>query len=102
MSSDDDDPVVEIPDEVVADGSDNLHCWMPGSDHRECTGACAAFDPGFHQEKKRSQCMVLNTLRSGALSLAKLVNVVHTFTGQSKSQRLADQINKSPAPPEVR
>lgn len=68
-------PELERPDEHEAEAADELYCWMPGSEDRECGGSCVAYDASYEQDQRRDSCKVLNVIRSLGLSVAKLANM---------------------------
>jgi hypothetical protein len=84
---------LERPDEYQEIG-DEVYCWLPGNYDRECNGSCVAFDTIFETDQRRSQCSIINLVKSVALSHAKIANVENT------KARIAVVPNQSP--PEVR
>lgn len=87
-------PYLERPDEHEETGNE-LYCWMPGTEDRECNGSCVAFEPRSLDDDRTDTCKALNALRSVAMSLGL----------QTKAARVAAvkaQTEKIPEPPEVR
>lgn len=89
----DDQPLVERPDEHAEIG-DELYCWLPGNDDRECNGSCVAYEAGYTEDQRRDSCKVLNAVRSASMSIAKLANI-------SVQKAKAAAVPQQP-PPEVR
>jgi len=93
-------PFIERPDEHAP--GDELYCWMPSNDNRECNGSCVAFEPGSLQDDRKDTCKVLNAARSIALSLgiqAQMAKVTHTRQEVAARKAAADRL---PEPPEVK
>lgn len=84
-------PVLERPEEHEVGAADELYCWMPGSEDRECTGACVAYDTRYNQDQRLTSCSVLNAIRSIGLSLGIQANSVKAMSRPAP-----------PSPPEVR
>jgi hypothetical protein len=85
--------VVERPDEHEETG-DELYCWMPGNDDRECSGACVAYDESYSEDQRRSSCSLINMFKSVAMSHAKMANVAN--------QKARAAATPNQPPPEVR
>lgn len=83
---------IERPDEHAT--GDELYCWMPGSEDRECNGSCVAYDSSYEEDQRKDPCKVLNAVRSIGLSVAKLSNLARV------RERAAAV--PQPEPPEVR
>lgn len=79
------DPPIDLerPDEHEAGAADELYCWMPGSEDRECSGSCVAYDASYEQDQRKDSCKVLNAIRSAGLSLGKLANMLHAKERQA-------------------
>jgi len=93
MQNDSPFPDLERPDEYQEVG-DEVYCWLPGNSDRECNGSCVAFDLVYEEDQRRSQCAVMNILKSVALSHAKIANISQT------KARLG--VTPNQPPPEVR
>lgn len=93
-------PFIERPDEHAP--GDELYCWMPGNDNRECNGSCVAFEPGSLQDDRKDMCKLLNAVRSIALSLgiqSQTAKAALTRQEVAARKAAADQL---PEPPEVK
>lgn len=95
-----DDPFIERPDEHKQ--GDELYCWMPGSEDRECEGSCVAYDEGYVEDQRRSSCAVLNIVKSAGMSLAIMSNVAKKGAQQQDTRARQEQADSLPKPPEVR
>ena len=93
-------PYLERPDEH--EPSDELYCWMPGTDHRECGGSCISYDDTHEADQRKSPCMVLNSIRSIALSLGTQAAVSKRGEKSQKTAAVKQHIDNLPAPPEVK
>ena len=96
-----DNPFIERPDEHSGTGNE-LYCWLPSNESRQCGGDCVAFLPPIESEPMRTTCIFLETFRSAAASLRRVVDV-------TKERKIAAQIKarqelaeKQPMPPEVK
>ena len=85
-------PLIERPDEHVADAVEEVYCWTPGNADRECNGSCVAFDERYLQDRRFSSCMLINTFKSIGLSMGIKANIMKT-----ESKRMP-----TPPIPEVR
>jgi hypothetical protein len=85
-------PFIERPDEH--DPGDELYCWMPGSEDRECNGSCVAFEERSLQDGRMDMCKALNAIRSLAMSLG-------IQTKRARGEAIKAEIAKIPEPPEV-
>lgn len=93
-------PFLERPDEH--EPGDELYCWMPGTDHRECNGSCVAFEPASLQDDRKDTCKALNALRSLAMSMglqAKVAKAMQTQQTVAERKKVSDSL---PGPPEVK
>jgi hypothetical protein len=88
-------PFIERPDEHQPVG-DELYCWMPGNQDRQCGPDCVAFEErAMGDGSNLDMCKVLNSIRTISGSLAT----------QVKSRKLEQRqavIKDQPKPPEVR
>lgn len=84
---------IERPDEHEELG-DEMYCWLPGNDDRECNEGCVAFDFVYKDDQRRSPCTLINLFKSVAMSQAKVANV--------EQVRAKVAATPSTPPPEVR
>lgn len=103
-----DNPFIERPDEHEETG-DELYCWMPSNDHRECNGACVAFDDRHEVDPRIDPCKVLNAIRQaggGMAAAAKTLTAVTTLKQKeevaARGDRLREEIERIPEAPEVK
>jgi ArsR family metal-binding transcriptional regulator len=88
-------PFIERPDEHEVQG-DELYCWMPGTDHRECNPGCVAFEErSLVEDSNLDMCKVLNSIRTISGSLAAQVKA-------KKIEQRQAVASSQPEPPEVR
>jgi len=95
-------PFIERPDEHAVGEADELYCWMPGNDNRECNGSCVAFESAALRTDRADTCKVLNALRSIAMSFGvqtRISKAMQTRQEVSERKKAADAL---PKPPEVR
>lgn len=85
-------PFIERPDEH--EPGDELYCWMPGSEDRECNGSCVAFESRALQDDRMDTCKALNALRSLSMSLGMQAK-------RARGDAIKAEIAKIPEPPEV-
>ena len=62
------------PEEHPAGEANELYCWMPANDDRECNASCPAFDERSVRDPSITPCTVLNCLKSISITVAKFVN----------------------------
>ena len=93
MPGTENDVFIERPDEHEI--GNEVYCWMPGSDDRECNGSCVAFDERSTQDPRVDTCKALNALRSLALSAGR-------FMKRAQSAAVQAEVGRLPDPPEVR
>lgn len=94
-------PFIERPDEHTPGDANELYCWMPNSDHRECNGSCVAYDPSFMADQVRDPCKALNAFRSLAKSVAMLVGLQQKKEKQAETAAVKAHIDNLPPPPKV-
>lgn len=101
-------PFIERPDEHAEVG-DELYCWLPDSDHRECNGSCVAYDERCLSDHRVDSCKVLNAVRQVGASLATVAKTLTTVSvlrekedRAVRSERLQDAIDRIPGAPEVK
>lgn len=95
-------PFIVKPDEHEVQG-DELYCWLPGSDHRECNPSCVAFElRSLGSEAVLEGCKVLNSFRSISGSLSTQAKQLIIKQKQSIIKQRQDVVKDKTAPPEVR
>jgi len=87
-------PFLERPDEHEPGAGDEVYCWMPGSEDRECNGSCVAFEDRALKDDRTDTCKALNALRSIAMSLGRQMK-------RAQGEAVAAKIAEIPGPPEV-
>jgi hypothetical protein len=92
-------PYIERPDEH-ADTGDQLFCWM--SYERECEGSCTSYDGSYVEDQRKTPCLILNALRSVALSFGIRTNLDKQRTIHEEQRARKEQVDSLPDPPEVR
>jgi hypothetical protein len=93
------DSEIERPDEHKV--ADELYCWMPSSDDRECNGSCVAYDPTYTKDQFRDSCKWLNAFRSMAMSIAKISKSAEQQEKRDEIAARAALVAKMPNPPKV-
>jgi hypothetical protein len=108
QGTDEGNPFLERPDEHAETG-DELYCWMPSNDHRECNGACVAYDERALQDPRVDPCKVLNAIRQIGGSVAAAAKTLTSATTLKqkeddavRGERLQDAIDRIPGAPEVK
>jgi hypothetical protein len=101
-------PFIERPDEHEEVG-DEVYCWLPDNDHRQCNGSCVAFDERCLTDPRIDSCKVLNAIRQVGGSMAAVAKTLTTVgvikereDGAVRSERLREAIDRIPGAPEVR
>lgn len=94
------DALLERPDEHQV--GDELYCWMPGNEDRECNGSCVAYDSSYVTDQVRDSCKALNAFRSIAKSIAMLTSATQARVKQAEIAARKAQAEQLPRPPEVR
>jgi len=92
--------LLERPDEHKV--GDELYCWMPGNEDRECNGGCVAYDSTYVTDQVRDSCKWLNAFRSMAKSLAMMTQAMQARAKQGELAARKAQAESLPRPPEVR
>jgi len=93
-------PFIERPDEHTV--GDELYCWMPGNETRECNGSCVAYDSSYTTDQLRDSCKALNAFRSAAKSVAMIASAFHQREKQQDIAARKAHIDNLPRPPEVK
>lgn len=63
---------LERPDEHEVGAAGEVYCWL--NSDRECNAACTAFDQRSRGSDDINPCMILNNVRSVAVSLGRYTN----------------------------
>jgi hypothetical protein len=80
-----------------------LYCWIPGSADRMCGPDCVAFDPRFKDDSRVTSCSVLNSVKSVALSVAKISAPLVQMSKRQESENLSAKIKEvTVEPPRVK
>ena len=88
-------PFIERPDEHAIQG-DELFCWMPGNQDRQCGPDCVAFEErSIGPDATLEMCKVLNSIRAISGSLTAQVRA-------KKIEQRQAVVRSQPEPPEVR
>jgi len=87
-------PMIERPDEHEPGAANELYCWLPFVDGRECNAACVSFDKKSVRDSNRSQCLIINQGQILANAAAKFVSI--SIVKDRK------EATAGPPPPEVK
>lgn len=108
QGTDEGNPFIERPDEHAETG-DELYCWLPSNDHRECNGACVAFDERHELDHRIDPCKILNSIRQMSASMAAAAKTLTAVTVLKekedvavRGERLQEAISRIPEAPEVK
>ena len=85
---------LDRPDEHEVGAGEELYCWMPCNDDRECNASCVAFESDALRDARLTSCKALNAMRAFGISVASMAKMMKV---QERKEAVA-----APSPPEVR
>jgi len=98
--TDEENPFLARPEEHKVGAANEVYCWMPGNENRECNATCVAYDPANAAEGK--SCEALKFLASISSSLEQQVQLAKQAARQYSIAKRTELIEKIPQPPEVK
>lgn len=96
----DDNPFLARPDEHAVGAANEVYCWLPGSDSRECNATCVAYDPDNAREGR--PCEALNHLGVIIEVMKRRADMMKRLAREQEVEKIKEAIDKIPPPPEVR
>ena len=93
-------PFIERPDEHPVGAADEVYCWMPSNDARECNSSCVAYNPETASDGR--PCMALEMLRQLVTVATDLVPLLHKRDARARTEAVKQIVDNLPPPPEVR
>lgn len=92
---------IEEPDSHET-GEQEIFCWMPMNHDRRCGGDCVAYEPRCEGDLLIDSCKLLNAVRGAANALSRISKALAVEDQKKDNERLRQQMESMPEPPEVR